>query len=163
MAIANEIEADIREGDEFVEKLRAGRPSIFGRLGNGMPRTLRFHLDENVSRAIAQGLRKCGVDVTTTPEVDLLEAPDEQQLAHVLRAGRVLFTQDRRFPSTPCRRLPLILGIAYCDKDTLSIGRIIEGLVLIWEIYEPEDMASQDEALSDLQSPIWKSPARRIQ
>ncbi len=33
-----------------------------------MAQTIRFHLDENCSKAIARGLRLRGVDVTTTPE-----------------------------------------------------------------------------------------------
>jgi hypothetical protein len=28
---------------------------------------IRFHLDENVSNVIADGLRRRGIDVTTTP------------------------------------------------------------------------------------------------
>ena len=43
-----------------------------------MPRTIRFHLDENCSHAIAAGLRRRGIDVTTTPEVGLLGAIDER-------------------------------------------------------------------------------------
>lgn len=39
-----------------------------------MPRTIRFHLDENCSHAIAAGLRRRGIDVTTTPEAGLLNA-----------------------------------------------------------------------------------------
>jgi hypothetical protein len=41
-----------------------------------MPRTIRFHLDENCSHAIAAGLRRRGIDVTTTPEAGLLGAGD---------------------------------------------------------------------------------------
>jgi hypothetical protein len=41
-----------------------------------MARTIRFHLDENCHPAIAGGLRRRGVDVTTTPEVGLLHASD---------------------------------------------------------------------------------------
>ncbi len=33
-----------------------------------MTQKIRFHLDENVSNAIAEGLRRRGIDVTTTPE-----------------------------------------------------------------------------------------------
>src|SRR5207249_5818940 len=49
--------------------------------GNGepMPRTIRFHLDENCSKAIAEGLRRRGVEVTTTPQAGLLGATDEEQ------------------------------------------------------------------------------------
>jgi hypothetical protein len=35
-----------------------------------MPKTIRFHLDENCNRAIAEGLRRRGVDVMTTPITD---------------------------------------------------------------------------------------------
>lgn len=31
-----------------------------------MTQKIRFHLDENVSNAIAEGLRRRGIDVTTT-------------------------------------------------------------------------------------------------
>jgi Domain of unknown function (DUF5615) len=111
-----------------------------------MPRTIRFHLDENRSRAIALGLRNRGIDATTTPEAGLLHAPDERQLAYGLLEGRVIFTQDRDFlhmhaAGTAHR------GIAYCKKNTLGVGKVIEGLVLIWEIHEPEDMENRVEYL----------------
>lgn len=37
-----------------------------------MAEKVRFHLDENVSNAVAEGLRRRGVDVTTTPEEALI-------------------------------------------------------------------------------------------
>ena len=45
-----------------------------------MSREIKFHLDENVSNAIANGLRIRGIDVTTTPEQKLISATDEAQL-----------------------------------------------------------------------------------
>ena len=62
-----------------------------------MPRTILFHLDENCNRAIAEGLRRRGVEVSTTPDANLLSATDEQQLAFCQSQGRVLFTQDHDF------------------------------------------------------------------
>jgi predicted nuclease of predicted toxin-antitoxin system len=111
-----------------------------------MPRTIRFHLDENCHRAVAEGLRRRGVDVTTTPEVGLLQATDEQQVAHSLQEGRVLFTQDRDFLRLYAAGVPHA-GIAYCEKDTKSIGALIQGLVLIWELLEPQEMANRVEYL----------------
>ena len=32
-------------------------------------------------------------------------------------------------------------------KDTLSIGEIITRLVLIWEVYEPDEMANRVECI----------------
>lgn len=37
-----------------------------------MARTIQFHLDEHMDKAIAIGLRRRGIDVTTTPEAGLL-------------------------------------------------------------------------------------------
>jgi hypothetical protein len=62
-----------------------------------MARTIRFHLDENCHGAIAAGLRRHGVDVSSSPEVGLLRASDADQLAYATSLGRVLFTQDRDF------------------------------------------------------------------
>jgi hypothetical protein len=55
-----------------------------------MPQTICFHLDENCTKAIAWGLRRHGIDVTTTPEAGLLgataprntAAPDPQNSQH---------------------------------------------------------------------------------
>src|SRR4051812_6789812 len=63
------------------------------RCSNGMPRTIRFHLDEHCPTALADGLRRRGIDVSTTPEAGLMHATDEVQLAFALREGRVIFTQ----------------------------------------------------------------------
>ncbi len=62
-----------------------------------MPRTLRFHLDENCDPRIAAGLRLHGIDVTTTPEVGLRTTPDESQLAFPIAHGRVIITSDTDF------------------------------------------------------------------
>jgi predicted nuclease of predicted toxin-antitoxin system len=58
---------------------------------------IRFHLDENVSNAIAEGLRRRGIDVTTTPETGLVAASDAEQVAFALSQNRVIFTHDDDF------------------------------------------------------------------
>ncbi|MEH1947825.1 MAG: DUF5615 family PIN-like protein [Nostoc sp.] len=45
-----------------------------------MTQKIRFHLDENVSNTIAEGLRRRGIDVTTTSETGLIAASDGEQL-----------------------------------------------------------------------------------
>ena len=111
-----------------------------------MPRTIRFHVDENCHRAIAEGLRRREIDCTATPEVGLISASDEQQVAFSLAQHRVLFTQDHDFLRLHAAGTSHG-GIAYCGKDTRSIGEIIQALVLIWEILEPEEMRSHVEFL----------------
>lgn len=104
-----------------------------------MPRTIRFHLDENCPHAIAEGLRRRGIDVTTTPEADLMSATDEEQTAYALAEGRVVFTQDQDFLRIHGTGIPHA-GIAFCRQGKQSIGGIILGLVEIWEVMEPNEM-----------------------
>lgn len=111
-----------------------------------MPRTIRFHLDENCHRAVAEGLSRRGIEVTTTPEAGLMGATDEQQVAYGLAQGRVIFTQDRDFLRLHAAGV-LHAGIAYCDKDTKNIGEMIQSLVLMWEILEPQEMQNRVEFL----------------
>ncbi len=111
-----------------------------------MNEPIRFHLDENVNPVIAVGLRRYGIDVTTTVEMRLGGKSDETQLDFSRKTGRVIVTQDRDF---------LIIassgeahsGIAYCQKGKRSIGEIIESLVLIYEVLTPEDITGKVEFL----------------
>jgi predicted nuclease of predicted toxin-antitoxin system len=111
-----------------------------------MPRTIHFHLDENVDPAIATGLRGYGIDVTTTVEAGLLQAPDEDQVAYGIANGRTIFTQDKDFLRINATGVPHA-GIAYCRQKTRTIGEIIDGLVLIWELLEPQELANRVEYL----------------
>jgi predicted nuclease of predicted toxin-antitoxin system len=109
-----------------------------------MVRTIRFHLDENCDGAIAAGLRLHKVDVTTTPDAGLLSAEDEEHIAYALEAGRLIFTQDEDFLRLNAAGMQH-RGIVFSAQQTRSIGQIIAGLLLIWEIYEPEDMVNRIE------------------
>jgi predicted nuclease of predicted toxin-antitoxin system len=109
-----------------------------------MPRTIRFHLDEHVSHAVAEGLRRLGANVTTTTDASLLGATDQQQLAYARAEERILFTQDQDCLALAAKGIEHS-GIAYCDQNSRSIGQIVQGLKLIWEIYEPNEMVNRLE------------------
>jgi predicted nuclease of predicted toxin-antitoxin system len=111
-----------------------------------MPRTIRFHLDGNCDPRIAAGLRLHGVDVTTSPDAGLLHTPDQDHFAYALAQGRVIVTQDTDF----LRRAAVgqeSMGIAFYASRSHSIGQVIRGLLLIWEVYEPEEMRNRVEYL----------------
>jgi predicted nuclease of predicted toxin-antitoxin system len=113
---------------------------------------IKFHLDENISNAIAkrrrsliaQGLRRRGIDVTTTPEVSLISASDKEQRSFAFREARVIFTQDDDFLKLHQAGFSHF-GITYCRQRSRSIGEIINTLTLIWEWVEPDDFKGQIE------------------
>jgi predicted nuclease of predicted toxin-antitoxin system len=107
---------------------------------------LRFHLDESVDPAMADGLRRRGVDVTTSQERGLLEATDDEQLAFAMTEGRVLVTHDEDFLRR-ARAGAKHPGIAYCHLQSRSIGQLIAGLLLIRDCLTAEDMESHVEFL----------------
>jgi len=111
-----------------------------------MARAIRFHLDENCDPRIAAGLALHGVDVTTTPEAGLLHVSDEAQLAFALAQGRVIVTQDTDFLRIAAagQETP---GVAFYPDQGRSIGQVIRDLLLIWEVYEPDEMRNRVEFL----------------
>jgi predicted nuclease of predicted toxin-antitoxin system len=111
-----------------------------------MPRKIKFHLDESVSNAIAQGLRRRGIDVTTTPEKGLIGASDLQQITFALSENRVIITHDDDFVALHHSGIPHA-GITYCNQARRTIGEILNQLNLIWEVLEPEDISNKLEFL----------------
>lgn len=111
-----------------------------------MARTIRFHLDEHCPAALAEGLRRQGIDATMTAEVGLQGASDQDQTAWALSQGRVFFTQDDDFLRLHAAGTPHA-GIVYCHQRSSSLGTILRGLVLVWEVYEPRDRHNHVEYL----------------
>jgi predicted nuclease of predicted toxin-antitoxin system len=111
-----------------------------------MSERICHHLDENVTFAIAQGLRRAGIDVTIPREVGLLGKSDMEHLAFASSQKRILVTHDDDL---------LVLahqgyehyGIAYCRKDARSTGHIIRTLILLYEVNSPYEMMGQIEYL----------------
>ena len=104
-----------------------------------MLRTIRFHLDEHVDPAIADGLRRRGIDVTTTADADLLGADDRDHILFALAQGRMIFTSDRDYLRLHDQG-ESHAGIAYCQQGSRSIGDVIRALELIWEVLEPREI-----------------------
>jgi predicted nuclease of predicted toxin-antitoxin system len=83
--------------------------------------------------------------VLTPADAGLLGAPDEDYLAYARLEQRVLVTHDGDF--LRLHALQDHWGIAYCEQGTRSIGQIISGLVLIYEVLQPSEMVRRVEFL----------------
>ena len=109
-----------------------------------MPKTIRFHLNENCDVVIADGLRLHGADVTTTAEAGLGGADDEKHVAFGLAEGRVVFTHDSDFVILQHSGIAHA-GISYCHQQRHSLGAVVRRLMLIWDVYEPDEFRNHLE------------------
>jgi predicted nuclease of predicted toxin-antitoxin system len=105
---------------------------------------IRFHLDEYVDPSIANGLRRRGIDVTTTVEAGLLGSDDLEQLAYAPREQRVLFSQDSDFAELAFSGVEHA-GIVFCSAGRRTTGEIIQFLELAYEVYSSEEMMGRIE------------------
>ena len=106
---------------------------------------IRFHLDEHVDPAIANALRRVGIDVTTTIEAGLKTKDDETHLSFGRDEGRVIVTRDQDFLRLASGVIDHS-GIVFYTANQ-SIREIIEGLILIYEVMLPDEMAGRVEDL----------------
>ena len=107
---------------------------------------LRFHLDEHLPFAVANGLRQHGIDVTTSADADLLNANDDAQLAFAMNEGRVIVTHDHDFLRLHAAGIAHS-GVAYCHQDKYSVGELLSLLLLMNACYMAVDMSGRVEYL----------------
>ena len=105
---------------------------------------IRYHLDEHMHPAVAEGLRQRGVDVTTTVEAGLTGASDEDQLAFAAAQGRVFVTRDRHFLVLDSEGVAHA-GIAFWHSKRRNVGQLVLDLVLLWRAVSAEEMLGRVE------------------
>lgn len=107
---------------------------------------IRFHLDEHMPTAIALGLRRRGIDVTTTADAGLSGADDDHHLSFAFSQGRVVVTHDDDFLVLHSRGVRH-KGIAYCRQGSRSVSELLRLLLLLHECLTPEEMENRLEFL----------------
>lgn len=119
---------------------------MFQRTGYRKTTVLRFHLDEHVDHAIADGLRTAGINVTTSTDAGLLGASDEEQLEYGLRETRSIYTNDDDFLAMTARGRSHA-GVFYSAVGARSIGYLVNALSFFSDELDPADMANRIEYL----------------
>ena len=106
---------------------------------------IKFYCDEHVDLAIADALRRRGVDILTAQEAGLLGVADEQHLQFAVSQKRAIFTQDTDF--LRLHKLGAVhTGIIYTHQST-PMRKIIQGLILIYQVLTEEEMGNHVEYL----------------
>jgi predicted nuclease of predicted toxin-antitoxin system len=100
---------------------------------------VKFYLDEHIPKGVAEGLRRRGIDVLTIQDAGRAGDPDRKQLAFAAMKRRVLVTFDDDFLALDAAWAPHS-GIVFSKAGRRSVGELIESLVLIANVIEPEEM-----------------------
>lgn len=108
--------------------------------------TVRFHLDENVDPALAEALRRRGIDVTTSAESGLNGYSDREQVEFAGTQGRVVVTHDSDFLRLAKEGVSHC-GIVFCPVRRFSVGRVTMALVALWRYRTAEEMVGRIEFL----------------
>ncbi len=106
---------------------------------------IQFHLDEHIPRALASGLKRRGIDVTTSQDSSLPGTSDLEQLSFAVNESRVLVTRDDDFLKRHARGIEHS-GIVFVARP-IEIGRFVRELFLIYQVLEPADMKNHVEFL----------------
>lgn len=106
---------------------------------------VRYYVDEHIARAVVNGLRRRGIDVVMPAETAMRGRSDPDQLAFATANGRIIVTKDQDF-----LRLHAAgeehAGIVFAQADT-TVGQMIRGLVLIYQVLDAEAMFRHVEFL----------------
>ncbi|NWG01300.1 MAG: DUF5615 family PIN-like protein [Syntrophaceae bacterium] len=105
---------------------------------------MKFYLDEHIPKGVVEGLRRRGVDVLTAQEAGRSGDSDEKQLAFAAREGRVLITFDDDFLRLDAAGVPH-KGIVFSQTGRYTVGELIERVMLIANVIDPNDMKNHIE------------------
>ena len=107
---------------------------------------IRYHLDEHMDTAVAVGLRRRGIDVTTTAEAGLLRASDSEQISFATARQRVFVSRERgiaaEVPSGVSHS-----GIVIARSGRRNVGPTVLALAHLHRTWTAEQMVARIEYL----------------
>ena len=111
---------------------------------------IRICTNESVSVAIAEGLKRRGVDAFSARDTGNLGLTDEQQLTYAVKEKVTIFTHDTDFLQITARWMDegrTHPGIIYCHQKSYSIGECVRKLRMLTAVLSSEDMVDHIEFL----------------
>ena len=105
---------------------------------------LRFYLDENMPVAIAEQLRKRGIDAVTVRELECFGDSDLRHLRRAREQGRVICTNASDFLELAKSGIEHT-GIVFGQQDVAFIGAWVVFLELMYGVYQSEELENRVE------------------
>lgn len=106
---------------------------------------LAFYTNESVTVAVAEGLKRRGVNALSARDVGNLGLSDEEQLIYATKEDLVIVTHDDDFLSMAMDIKHK--GIIYVHQEKYGVGDLIRRLKLLWEIAQLKEMLNHVEFL----------------
>lgn len=107
---------------------------------------LRFYFDQHMWAAVANGLRRAGVDVLTAHDAGRCGLPDADQLAFATAEERVVMTFDSDYVALHNAGVPHA-GIAWCPRRKYRVGGLLQALLLMHGVLDRDEMRNRLEYL----------------
>ena len=107
---------------------------------------IKLYMDENVPRAITNGLRAREVDVLRVQEDGRLGDDDRDLLLRAAELGRVLFTRDDDFFAHAgefLARGESMPGLVYAHQLRATIGQCVRDLEVLAKAADPDDLRGE--------------------
>jgi len=111
---------------------------------------ISIYTNESVDVAIAEGLKRRGVDAFSARDAGNLGLTDEEQLIHASKEKVTIFTHDTDFLKISTRWMDegrTHQGIIYCHQKRYSIGECVRKLRKLTAVLASEDMVNHIEFL----------------
>src|ERR1700688_903059 len=107
-------------------------------------------MDAHIRRAVTSALRLRSIDVLTAQEDGAAELDDDRLLQRATELGRILVSQDEDLLREGARRLREhkdFSGIIYAHQARVTIGQMVEDLVLIATATSKQEWSGKIEYL----------------
>ena len=105
--------------------------------------SIALYINENIPRAITEGLRWRGIDVMSVQADGVTGMADPDLLNRATSQGRVLFTFDQDFLVEAATRQAAgieFTGVIYAHPLQISVRPCLDDLEIIAKAGEPEDL-----------------------
>ncbi len=114
-----------------------------------MATKVRFYLDENVQVAIAEQLKRRGIEVVTVRDLDTLGDDDRTHLERATQMGYVLCTHDTDYIELAATGIEHA-GIIFGQQLTRTVGEWVAFLELVHGVYEADEIHNLIEYVKPL-------------
>jgi len=109
--------------------------------------SIKIYTNESVDVAIAEGLKRRGVQALSAKDTGNLGLTDKEQLNYAFKEKVTIFTHDDDFLSLVAQSERVHYGIIYAHQLRLSIGECIRRIKTLVQTRTPQEMKNRIEFL----------------